>query len=238
MNSPSLLPQIHARLHELANAEVAQGSQRFFKTGPGQYAEGDIFLGIKVPLIRKLAGEFPSVKLDEIVQLLSSEHHEARLLALMFLVRAFNQGAAAERQTIYDLYLAGTHHINNWDLVDASAPYIVGSHLADRERAPLYLLAQSDSLWERRIAIVATFHFIRNGESRDTLEIGESLLADREDLIHKATGWMLREVGKRDLAILEGFLLRHYKVMPRTMLRYAIERVTEERRQAYLRGLL
>ena len=236
MNSP--LPQIQARLFELANPEVARGSQRFFKTGPGQYGEGDVFLGIKVPLIRKLAGEFPAVRPAEAARLLNSPHHEARLLALVFLVRAFGKGSAAERQKIYDLYLAATHHINNWDLVDASAPYIVGAHLAGRERAPLYRLAQSDSLWERRIAIVATFHFIRGGESRDTLGIAERLLADREDLIHKATGWMLRELGKRDLAALEPFLQRHYPVMPRTMLRYAIERFPEERRQAYLRGMV
>lgn len=234
MNSP--LPQIQARLFELANPEAARGLQRFFKTGPGQYGEGGIFLGIKVPVLRKLAGEFPDVRPAEAAQLLRAKHHEARLLALVFLVRAYAKGCAAERQEIYDIYLAATSHINNWDLVDASAPYIVGAHLADRERAPLTLLAQSDALWERRIAIVATFHFIRRGEFADTLEIAARLLGDREDLIHKATGWMLREVGKRDLATLEGFLQRHYQDMPRTMLRYAIERFPEERRQAYLRG--
>ena len=232
----SALPQIQARLHHLASAETAHGLQRFFKTGPGQYGEGDVFLGINVPVIRKLAGEFPDVGLGDVAQLLRSEHHEARLLALLFLVRAYAKGCAAERQEIYDLYLATTRHINNWDLVDASAPYIVGAHLADRERAPLYLLAQSDALWERRIAIVATFHFIRRGEFGDTLDIAARLLGDREDLIHKATGWMLREVGKRDLATLEAFLQRHYRAMPRTKLRYAIERFPEERRLAYLRG--
>ena len=234
MNSP--LAQIEARLHDLANPETARGLQRFFKTGPGQYGEGDAFLGIKVPVLRKLSGEFPDVALADAGELLRSKHHEARLLALLFLVRAFSKGSAAERQQIYELYLAATRHINNWDLVDASAPYIVGAHLADRERAPLYRLVQSDSLWERRIAIVATFHFIRGGEFRDTLGIAARLLADREDLIHKATGWMLREVGKRDLATLEAFLQRHYRDMPRTMLRYAIERFPEERRLAYLRG--
>lgn len=230
------LPKIQARLHDLADAEVARGQQRFFKTGAGQYGEGDVFLGIKVPVLRKLAGEFPDVSLDDAAQLLRATHHEARLLALLFLVRAFGKGSAAEQKEIYDRYLAATRHINNWDLVDASAPYIVGAHLADRERAPLYLLAQSDLLWERRIAIVATFHFIRNGEFDDTLNLGARLLADREDLIHKATGWMLREVGKRNRATLEAFLQRHYQAMPRTMLRYAIERFPEELRQSYLRG--
>lgn len=234
MNSP--LPQIEARLLDVADPEVARGLQRFFKTGPGQYGEGDVFLGIKVPVIRKLAGEFPDVRPGEAARLLRSAHHEARLLALLFLVRGYGTGGAAERQEIYERYLASTRHINNWDLVDASAPYIVGAHLADRERAPLTLLAQSDALWERRIAIVATFHFIRRGEFANTLEIAARLLGDREDLIHKATGWMLREVGKRDLAALEAFLQRHYRAMPRTMLRYAIERFPEERRLAYLRG--
>ena len=230
------LTQIQARLGDLASDEVAQGSRRFFKTGAGQYGEGDIFLGIKVPALRKLVGEFPCVNLEDAVQLLDSKHHESRLLALLFLVRDFGGGEEAERQKIYDIYLAAIRHINNWDLVDASAPYIVGAHLADRERSPLYRLAQSDSLWERRIAIVATFHFIRNGDLSDTLNIAAHLLADQEDLIHKATGWMLREVGKRNPAALEIFLRRHYPIMPRTMLRYAIERFPETLRQAYLRG--
>lgn len=234
----SVLPHIQTRLYDLANPETARGLQRFFKTGPGQYGEGDTFLGIKVPVLRKLAGEFRDVALADAGALLRSQHHEARLLALLFLVRAFGKGSAIERQEVFDLYLAATRHINNWDLVDASAPYIVGAHLADRERAPLQLLAQSGSLWERRIAIVATFHFIRRREFGDTLVIAERLLADREDLIHKATGWMLREVGKREPAALEGFLQRHYRAMPRTMLRYAIERFPEDRRQAYLRGMV
>jgi len=236
MNPPSLLPQIQARLHELADPETALGSQRFFKTGPGQYGAGDHFLGIKVPVLRRVAAEFREVGRDDAGQLLRSPHHEARLLALLLLVQAFDQGNPSERQAIYDLYLGATRHINNWDLVDASAPYIVGAHLAERERSPLYLLAQSASLWERRIAIVATFHFIRRGEFADTLGIAARLLSDREDLIHKATGWMLRELGKRDLAVLETFLQRHYRAMPRTMLRYAIERFPEERRLAYLHG--
>lgn len=234
----SSLSQIQARLHGLADAETARGQQRFFKTGAGQYGEGDVFLGIKVPVLRKLAGEFPEVGQDEIAGLLGSKHHEARLLALLFLVRAFGKGSAAERQQIYDLYLASTRQINNWDLVDASAPYIVGTYLADRERVPLYRLAQSGMLWERRIAIVSTFHFIRSGEFGDTLDIAAHLLADREDLIHKATGWMLREVGKRDMPALETFLRHHYQALPRTTLRYAIERFPEQRRQAWLRGAL
>ncbi len=237
MKIPSLLAEIQGRLHSLADPETARGQQRFFKTGPGQYGAGDVFIGIKVPVIRKLATEFPDVSLDEAVQLLRSPHHEARLLALIFLVRAFDRGSAAERREIYRLYLGSTRYINNWDLVDVSAPQVVGAYLADQQRAPLYLLARSDSLWERRIAIVATFHFIRQGDFGDTLAIAEYLLADREDLIHKATGWMLREVGKRERAVLEGFLRRHCRTMPRTMLRYAIEHFPTEKRQAYLRGV-
>ncbi|MDD5329640.1 MAG: DNA alkylation repair protein [Sulfuricella sp.] len=236
MKTTPLLPEIQARLQLLADPATALGLQRFFKTGPGQYGAGDVFIGIKVPTIRKLAAEFSGVGPGDAAQLLRSPHHEARILALLFLMRAFERGAAAERQQVYDLYLAATSHINNWDLVDISAPHVVGAHLADKARAPLYRLAQSDSLWERRIAIVATFHFIRRGDFGDTLAIAEHLLADREDLIHKATGWMLREVGKRDPAPLEAFLKRHCRTMPRTMLRYAIERFPTEKRQAYLRG--
>lgn len=232
------LTAIHDRLNSLANPDTARVLQGFFKTGPGQYGEGDVFLGIKVPLIRKVAAEFPVVDPACAGELLASPHHEARLLALLFWVRTFTRGSAAERAEIYARYLASTRRINNWDLVDASAPYIVGEHLVDRERAPLYRLAQSDSMWERRIAVVATFHFIRNNEFADTLAIADKLLNDQEDLLHKATGWMLREVGKRDLAALEGFLLPRYRNMPRTMLRYAIERFPEARRQAYLKSRL
>jgi 3-methyladenine DNA glycosylase AlkD len=228
--------EAEARLHALADEKVAVGMRRFFRTGPGQYGEGDRFLGVKVPPLRKLAREFGRLPLDEAEELLGSVFHEARLLALLILVRRFEKGDEPSRQAIYDLYLANTARVNNWDLVDASAPAIVGGFLAGRDRGPLVRLAGSASLWERRIAVVATQHFIRRDDFADTLRLAGLLLEDREDLIHKAVGWMLREVGKRDQAVLEGFLGEHCRWMPRTMLRYAIERLPETRRRQYLRG--
>jgi 3-methyladenine DNA glycosylase AlkD len=225
-----------ARLQQLGDEKTAQVLRGFFKTRPGEYGAGDVFLGIKVPPLRLLAREYQDLPLTEAEKLLRSRFHEARLLALLILVRAFARGDDAVRGAIYDLYRANTARVNNWDLVDASAEYIVGGYLADRDRQPLYELAHSTSVWERRIAIVATFDFIRRGDFTDTLKIALMLLADREDLIHKAAGWMLREVGKRDLAAAEAFLKEHYRRMPRTMLRYAIERFDEPRRQQYLRG--
>jgi 3-methyladenine DNA glycosylase AlkD len=228
--------EAEARLRALADEEVAAGMRRFFKTGPGQYAEGDRFLGIKAAPLRQLARECRELSLGEARKLLGSGFHEARMLALLVLVRAFEKGDEAARQAVYDLYLASTARVNNWDLVDASAPAIVGGFLAERDRGPLDRLAASPSLWERRIAVVATLFFIRRGEHANTLRLAGLLLGDREDLIHKATGWMLREVGQRDRAALEGFLAGHGRRMPRTMLRYAIERLPEARRRMYLRG--
>lgn len=235
MEITTSLPEIQSRLHSLANSETARILQRFFKTGPGQYGAGDVFLGIKVPAIRAVAKEFPEVGLDTVLDLLHSHFHEARLLALLFLLRFFATGDADERRNAYQAYLANTAWINNWDLVDLSAPPLVGAYLTDRARDPLYRLVRSPSLWERRIAVVATLHFIRDGDFDDTLQLAELVLDDREDLMHKATGWMLREVGKRDQARLEAFLDWHGRDMPRTMLRYAIERFPETLRQTYLR---
>jgi 3-methyladenine DNA glycosylase AlkD len=233
-----MIHEVHKTLAELANAEDGIFLQRFFKTGPGQYGEGDLFRGIRVPPLRRLAAAFRGLSLEQAALLLSSSYHEDRLLALLILVGKFKRGDDGERHGIYRLYLENTRFINNWDLVDASAEHIVGGYLRERDREPLRLLARSADLWERRIAIMATFHFIRRGGFDATLEIGEMLLQDRHDLIHKAVGWMLREVGKRDLPTEENFLLAHYRRMPRTMLRYAIERFPEERRQGYLKGLL
>ncbi len=225
-----------ARLLALADNAAAEAMRRFFKTGPGQYAEGDRFLGIKTEPLRQLAREFRSLPLDESRKLLCSELHEARMLALMILVRTFEKGDESLQQAIHELYLANVDRVNNWDLVDASAPAIVGGYLTERDRGPLTRLAGSASLWERRIAIVATLHFIRRDDFADTLRLAALLLRDREDLIHKAVGWMLREVGKRNEPVLEGFLATHCRQMPRTMLRYAIERFDETRRRQYLRG--
>jgi 3-methyladenine DNA glycosylase AlkD len=224
------------RLRSLGCPQQAAILARFFKTGPGQYGEGDRFIGVKVPVTRKVAKEFKGLPLTEVESLLHCEIHEERLLALVILVAQFEKGDDATRKRIFDLYLTNTRHINNWDLVDLSAPQIVGGFLENRSRQPLDRLAKSASLWERRISILATHWFIRHGDFADTLRIAEKLLADKEDLIHKATGWMLREVGKRDVGALEEFLSQHCRAMPRTILRYAIERFPEGKRQAYLKG--
>ncbi len=226
------------RLRSLADPKVAAVLARFFKTGPGQYGEGDRFIGVKVPTTRKVAKEFKSLPLAEVECLLHSEIHEERLLALVILVGQFEKGDDATRKTIYNLYLANTRHINNWDLVDLSAPQIVGGYLEDRSRRPLDRLVKSASLWERRISILATHWFIRHGDFADTLRIAEELLGDKQDLIHKAVGWMLREVGKRDVTVLEEFLGQHCRVMPRTMLRYAIEQFSEKKRRKYMNGTI
>jgi 3-methyladenine DNA glycosylase AlkD len=224
------------RLHVLGDRERAQILQRFFKTSPGEYGEGDIFVGLRVPEVRKLAKEYQMTAISEIIQLLQSPIHEARLLALIILVRAYMRGDDSIQNRIYNLYIKNTRFINNWDLVDISAEHIVGSYLKYRSRSPLHSLAVSNLLWDRRISIMATFHYIKRGEFAETLRIAELLLRDPEDLIHKAVGWMLREIGKRDHLAEEEFLKAHYKTMPRTMLRYAIEKFPEKLRQQYLRG--
>jgi 3-methyladenine DNA glycosylase AlkD len=223
------------RLRDFADPASALFVQRYFKTGPGQYGEGDKFLGLNVPDLRKVAREFRALPLAGLRQLLQSKWHEERLLALVILVDQYGGGDEKARAAIYKLYLASTSRISNWDLVDCSAPQIVGGHLEERSRKPLYRLVKSKSVWERRIAILATYHFIRLGEFDDTFALTESLLGDKHDLIHKAAGWMLREVGKRDRAALEKFLRKHASKMPRTMLRYSIERFPEATRRKYLK---
>jgi 3-methyladenine DNA glycosylase AlkD len=227
---------VRTKLKSLASPAAAKAAARFFKTGPGEYAEGDIFIGIKVPTLRIVARSFRDLPLDEIRSLLHSPIHEERHMALMVLVLQVANCDEAHHKRVFDLYLGNTRFINNWDLVDCSAPQVVGGYLLSRPNKPLLSLAKSKSLWERRIAIVSTQHFIRHGEFGETLAISELLLGDTEDLIRKATGWMLREVGKKDQAVLKGFLDRHGADMPRTMLRYSIERLPPDQRQAYLRG--
>lgn len=228
--------KITKQLKALGNKPDAEHAQRFFKTGPGQYGEGDLFLGIRVPILRQLAKEHRDIGLDDAVELLQSPLHEVRLLALLIMVYQYKR---RENQTaVYRAYLANTHRINNWDLVDVTAEHIVGAHLFERDRKPLYKLAKSKTLWERRIAIIATFYFIRRNQFDGTLAIADLLLNDKEALMHKAVGWMLREVGKRDLKTEEDFLLSRYKKMPRTLLRYAIERFPEPKRLAYLLSTL
>jgi 3-methyladenine DNA glycosylase AlkD len=228
------LAAVRNRLRDLGDPSDAAFLQRFFKTGPGEYGAGDRFLGIRVPVTRKLAREFRDLPLDDVVRLLHEPWHEARLLAVILLADAYQKGTPAERDDIFRRYLDNAGRVNNWDLVDSSAPQIVGAHLATRPRALLDTLAKSTSIWERRIAIIATQQLIRAGEFDDTIRIATTLLGDKHDLIHKAVGWMLREVGDRDPAVLDKFLDAHAHEMPRTMLRYAIEKMSVARKRRYM----
>jgi 3-methyladenine DNA glycosylase AlkD len=230
------IQKIKTKLKQIANKEKAEVLQRFFKTGPGEYGEGDVFIGVKVPDLRKVAKDFRDLAAEDVIVLLESIIHEERLLALLILVRKYVKGNETVKKRIYRLYLKKTKFINSWDLVDGSAHHIVGDYLMDKNKAPLYRLAKSEDLWERRIAILATFYFIKHGKYEETLKIAKILITDEEDLIHKAVGWMLREIGKRDMIFEEMFLKQHYKEMPRTMLRYAIEKFPEPKRQKYLKG--
>ena len=230
------LKKIKAELQQLGNPAQAKVLQGFFKTGKGEYGEGDVFRGIKIPVLRKLAKKYQDMSRAEVVELLTSKYHEDRMLALLLLLRNYSKADDTGKKNIYTLYLRNTRFINNWDLVDVTAHHIVGHYLMDKSREPLYRLARSKLLWERRIAIIATFHYIRQNTFDDTLKIAGMLINDPHDLMHKAVGWMLREVGKRDLQSEEQFLKTHYRQMPRTMLRYAIERFPEAKRRAYLEG--
>jgi 3-methyladenine DNA glycosylase AlkD len=233
---PSLL-SLRA-LKALANPMRAVVSQRFFKTGPGQYGEGDVFIGVTMPEIRGLVRTFREVSMEEIDALVVSAIHEARMLGLLLLVARFEREKSdVVRVFLYERYLAyaKADRVNNWDLVDVTAPRVVGAFLFDRPRKILLTMGRSASLWERRIAIISTLFFIQKGDASMTLRLAEMLLTDTHDLIHKAVGWMLREVGKRcSVEELEGFLDQHATEMPRTMLRYAIERLPEKRRRMYM----
>ena len=225
---------IRRELQSLSDPEKARIMQCFFKTGQGQYGEGDVFIGVTVPDSRRAAKKFGELPLQEVKALLDSGVHEERMVALLILVQKYVRAFDEEKEEIVKFYLRNIKQVNNWDLVDLSAPSILGMHLMGRDRKLLHRLAKSDSVWERRIAIVATLHFIRNDDFADTLGIAEVLLRDSHDLIHKAAGWMLREVGKRDLAAEEAFVARHCRYMPRTMLRYAIERFPEGKKRRYM----
>ena len=221
-------------LKEKANPEKAKVLQRFFKTGKGQYGEKDIFLGLMVPETRMIAKEFSDINLKAVELHLDSKYHEERLAALLILVEKFKK--ADNKKEIYDFYCNNVKKVNNWDLVDLSADKIVGAYLIDKDKKILYKMANSDNLWERRVAIISTFAFVKSGKFEECFKVSELLLNDEHDLIHKAVGWMLREVGKRDQEAEEKFLKKHYKKMPRTMLRYAIEKFPEDLRARYLRG--
>lgn len=227
---------IRDKLRALAAPDDAVHLQRFFKAVPGGYGEGDAFIGIRVPLLRKIASAHRDLSPEETLDLLRSPIHEERMVALMILVRRMRSKDRKVQRSIYRMYVANIIHINNWDLVDTSAEHIVGSWLADRSRAPLRRMARSTRLWERRIAILSTFHFIKRADYGETLLIARMLLQDKEDLIHKAVGWMLREIGNRDGAVERAFLLKYYRSMPRTMLRYAIEKFPEVERKEWLAG--
>jgi len=228
--------EIQKKLKSLGNQEKAKKHQQFFKTGPGEYGEGDVFVGVTVPELRKLAKEYKTITLKKVKQLLHSSIHEERLLSLFLLIHRYSEGDEPEKKRIYELYLKNTKFINNWDLVDSSAGHIVGAFLFDKSKKALYNLVKSNNLWERRISIISTFYFIKRNQYSDTLKISKILLSDKEVLIHKAVGWMLREVGKRNMSVEEKFLKKYYKNMPRTMLRYAIEKFPEPKRQRYLKG--
>lgn len=221
-------------LKSLASPKRAASHQRYFKTGPGEYGEGDVFLGLTVPLTRTVAKKYRSMPLEESLKLLRDKRHEARLLALLIWVDQFPKADAPARKAIYDAYLANRKFVNNWDLVDTSARDIVGAYIIDRSHRPLFALAKSNAWNDRRIAIIATHHFIIQKKFQTTLELAELLLRDDHDLIHKAVGWMLREVGERDLRPLHAFLGKHAHMMPRTMLRYAIEKLSAVERTNYL----
>jgi len=229
------LLNVQKTLREIAHPEIAKHSQRFFKTGKGEYGEGDQFLGIRVPQIRKIAKRFAKLSLNKTAQLLHSSYHEERLCALIILVARMKKAEPSTKEQIFQLYLDNIAYVNNWNLVDTSAEHIIGHYLEDKDRNLLYHLAKSDDLWERRIAIMSTFHFIKNNDFDDTLKISHMLLQDDHDLIHKAVGWMLREIGKRSIKKEEKFLDKYGKQMPRTMLRYAIEKFPQEKRKHYLR---
>jgi len=229
-----VLAQLKNELKKLSNPRQAAILQRFFKTGKGEYGEGDVFLGIKVPVLRSVAKKYSDLSLNELQKLLNSKIHDHRMVAVFILVKQFEKGTVLEKQKIYAFYLKNSRNINNWDLVDLSAPNIVGRYLLDKPRKILYKLAKSNLLWERRIAMLATLIFIRDRDFNDVYKLAVVLKNDKHDLMHKAVGWMLREAGKRDQELLEKFLDKYTTKMPRTMLRYAIERFPEKKRKQYL----
>ena len=230
------LTEIRKAISKQKNPAQAIILQRFFKTGKGEYGEGDICYGIKVPEQRTIAKQFKDLIFDDLKELIKSKVHEERLIATFILVDQYKRGDEKKKKSVYDFYLKNRKGINNWDLVDLSAPKIVGAYLIDKQKDLLYKFANSKDLWEKRISIISTQAFIREHFFEDTLNISKTLLGDKHDLIHKAVGWMLREIGNRDLETEEEFLKKHYKTMPRTMLRYAIEKFPEQKRLAYLKG--
>lgn len=229
------LSKLKKEIKKASNYKQAKLLERFFKTGKGQYGEGDIFLGIKVPVQRKIAKKYTDLALSDLKKIITSKFHEYRLIALFILIDQYKKANLAKKKIIFNFYLKHSKNINNWDLVDLSAPNILGHYLLDKKRTLLYKLAKSKNLWQKRISIIATAAFIRNNQFVETLKISRILLNDDHDLIHKAVGWMLRELGKRNQALEENFLKKYYRQMPRTMLRYAIEKFSSSKRRFYLK---
>ena len=226
-------------IRALANKEIAQHSLRFFKTDKGEYGHGDLFLGVRAPKIRLIAKKHIDISITDMQTLIRSKYHEERFLGLIILVNKYAKTKDKKnRNQLYKIYVYSFKYINNWNLVDVTCPHVTGKHLIDKDRTILYKWAKSEDLWAKRIAMVSTFSFIRKNDLEDTFKIAEILLHDEHDLIHKAVGWMLREAGKRDLKREETFLKKYYKTMPRTMLRYAIEKFPETKRQKYLKGTI
>ena len=226
-------------IRALANKEIAQHSLRFFKTDKGEYGHGDLFLGVRAPQIRLIAKKHIDISITDMKTLIQSKYHEERFLGLIILVNKYAKTKDKKnRNQLYKIYVSSFKYINNWNLVDVTCPHVTGKHLIDKDRTILYKWAKSEDLWAKRIAMVSTFSFIRKNDLEDTFKIAEILLHDEHDLIHKVVGWMLREAGKRDLKREETFLKKYYKTMPRTMLRYAIEKFPETKRQKYLKGTI
>lgn len=226
-------------IRALANKEIAQHSLRFFKTDKGEYGHGDLFLGVRAPKIRLIAKKHIDISITDMKTLIQSKYHEERFLGLIILVNKYAKTKDKKnRNQLYKIYVSSFKYINNWNLVDVTCPHVTGKHLIDKDRTILYKWAKSEDLWTKRIAMISTFSFIRKNDLEDTFKIAEILLHDEHDLIHKAVGWMLREAGKRDLKREETFLKKYYKTMPRTMLRYAIEKFPETKRQKYLKGTI
>ncbi|MHB9019997.1 MAG: DNA alkylation repair protein [Minisyncoccota bacterium] len=229
------LSRLQQELKLAANPKQAKLLQRFFKTGPGEYGHGDIFLGIMVPIQRKITEKYIDLSLTDIQRLLNNKIHEHRFCALAILVSKYKKANESEKKKIFNFYIKNSKKINNWDLVDVSAPKIVGGYLLNKNKTILYKLARSKNIWQKRISILATFWFIRENKFKDSLEISKILLGDKHDLIHKAVGWMIREIGKRNKQVEIKFLAEHAHKMPRVMLRYAIEKFTPNERHKYLK---
>lgn len=232
------IPQIRQQLKQIANNEKAIFYQRFFKTAPGEYGHGDKFIGVTVPELRKLAKQHHTIDLIDVSVLLESTIHEERLMALFILIHQYNKADIQQQTKLYKYYLKNRKYVNNWDLVDSSCHKILGPYLFERDREPLYKLARSNKLWDKRIGMMTTYYFIKRNDFADALNIAEILLNDEHDLIHKVVGWMLREVGNMHRPTEEKFLKQHYSHMPRTMLRYAIEKFPQARRKQYLNGTI